>query len=175
MPHVPLQQAHVTLLQALDHGVLFTGSGPVNARCQQRNDRLCDKQGNDQGHHDGDRHVGQEDGDLVLFTKDDRQKHGRAGHRTGRNREPNGADTAQRGAPGVIRGFFMLGVNALTDHHGVVDQHAHRQHQPHHRKNIQRQAQEIHHPQGDGDGNRHGQRNHQRGLDTAQEKIQNEQ
>jgi hypothetical protein len=51
--------------------------------------------------------------------------------------------TAQRGSARIVRIQLAMPEYALGDHHGVVDQHADRQHHAHHREDIERQAEEI--------------------------------
>ena len=93
--------------------------------------------------------MGQKHHDVSFGAEDNRCKYNdcRGGARD--DGEPDFAHALECRFPWTQVAFGAFLKNALRYYDGVVDQHSNRQHQSHHRQNIQCQSEEIQCAQGD--------------------------
>jgi hypothetical protein len=74
----------------------------------------------------------------------------------------------------AVPAITAMAKNTLGDDDGIVDKHSDRQHQAHHREDVERQTGEIERTQGDEQRERDRGNNDERGRDLAQEQVQDD-
>ena len=113
----------------------------------------------------------------VLVPKINRREDDDRRRRAGNDREPDFAHALERAferlrARQVV--LCAMSEHAFRHDDGVVDEHADREHQAHHRQDVERQAGEVQRAERDQQRERHRRRDDQRRRDLAQEQVQND-
>ena len=157
--NAPVERLRVAILQARDPALAVYRRRRGESRRHHGNQRLRNDERGDHRDADGNRGVGQPDGQLVARAEQDRQEHHDAGGRAGERGDAHLLDARQRGGLRVFGIHLPMAEHTLGDHHGVVHQHADGQHHAHHRHHVDGEPDEVHHRE------RHQQRQRHRGAD----------
>ena len=119
-----------------------------------------------------DRDLGQENADVGLLAEHQRQEHDDAGHRACGDRDADNLRALHGAIPRLVGKTLAIVIDALDDDDRIVDEHADRQQQTHHRQDVQSHAEHLQAAERDHEADRNRQRHHQCRRHVAQEKEQ---
>ena len=168
----PVQHANVALFHP-DHRSAWLGGFLAQQMCRhQRDQQQRRDERTDQRQRDRDPHLAEPDHQIGI-AEDQRQEDDEAGQRRGHHGHGHRPRALQRCLLRV--GLVDVApIDGFQDHDRVVHQHAHAEHQPHHREQVQRLTHEVHQAAGRDDREGDRERYDQRGVHAPQEEIEHE-
>ena len=137
----PGDDAAVALAQARDSVLAAQEFRRRQLRREHRHEAHCDEPRGKMRDRHRDRDLHQEDRDIVRFAEDVRQEHDHAGQRARGNRDADGLRALHRAVPRFVGILLAILIDAFDDDDRVVDQHADREQQAHHRQHVKRDAE----------------------------------
>ena len=168
----PMQGGGVAVLQAAEERAAGDRERSSDPHAEHRDDGLRDHERGDHRDDDRNRDVLHQDRDLARRAEHQRHEHDDRRQRAGECRDADLAHAAQCGAARIGRIELAVPEHALGDHHGVVHQHADGQHHAHHRKDVEREPEEVQRRERDQQRARYGERDDRSHRPVAQEEEQ---